>query len=226
MRFLCLSDVHGHLDALRAVLATAERKSFHRLLIAGDIVLPGPDVPEAEVDPLEVWRRLRAATATMVQGTTDKALGLLDPASIARSSEKEKKRLERFTNVRKNLGELVLRELRGLPTHERIMLEDGRELLLVHGCPMDPFEPMSFELDEDELGVLIGDDPADVVVCGMSHVPFDRMIGDVRVINVGSVGDAPDNRKDGEGPWVAHGTWIESTTGGIEVDQFVVPLRE
>ena len=50
MLLLCLSDIHGHLDALRAVLATAERRSFHKLLVAGDIVFPGPE-PRRDVAP-------------------------------------------------------------------------------------------------------------------------------------------------------------------------------
>jgi hypothetical protein len=42
----------------------------------------------------------------------------------------------------------------------------------------------------------------------------------VRVVNVGSVGEAP-----GAGPRVAHATWIESTPRGIHVEQIVVPLE-
>lgn len=75
MLLLCVSDIHGNLDALRAVLATAEKRSFHKLLVAGDIVFPGPE-------PLETWRRLTAAGAIMVQGVSDKALVTLDPGSI------------------------------------------------------------------------------------------------------------------------------------------------
>ena len=54
MLLLCVSDIHGNLDALRAVLATAEKRAFHKLLVAGDIIFPGPH-------PLETWRRLTAA---------------------------------------------------------------------------------------------------------------------------------------------------------------------
>ena len=78
MLLLCLSDIHGHLDALRAVLATAERRAFHKLLVAGDIVFPGPE-------PLETWRRLTAAGAVMVQGVSDKAVATLDPTVLARA---------------------------------------------------------------------------------------------------------------------------------------------
>ena len=33
-------------------------------------------------------------------------------------------------------------------------------------------EPFSHELTDDELNALLGDDPADIVVCGASHVPL------------------------------------------------------
>lgn len=39
---------------------------------------------------------------------------------------------------------------------------------------------------------LLAGDPATIVVCGASHVPFQRDLEDVRVINVGSVGAAPE----------------------------------
>ena len=101
--------------------------------------------------------------------------------------------IERMKAVRTELGDLVLERLRRLPTQVRFPLEDGGELLLVHGSPADPAEAMSHDMSDEELSALIGDDPADLVVCGMSHVPFDRIIGHTRIVNVGSVGEAPDN---------------------------------
>ena len=81
-------------------------------------------------------------------------------------------------------------------------------------------------MTDEEINALIGDDPADVIVCGMSHVPFDRMIGDIRVINVGSIGEAPDGDSTtgpGHASSFAHATWIESTPSGLIVEQIVVP---
>jgi predicted phosphodiesterase len=214
MLLLCVSDIHGHLDALRAVLATAERRSFHRLLVAGDIVFPGPE-------PLETWRRLNAAGAIMVQGLTDRAVATLDPAMLHPRSEHERTRLDRMRATREALGDLILQRIRRLPTHQRIALEDGGELLLVHGAPSDPAEALTHDMSDEEINALLGDDPADLVVCGASHVPFDRTVGGVRVVNVGSVGEAP-----GAGTRVAHGAWIESTPRGVSVEPIVVPLRE
>src|SRR5580698_4648708 len=98
MLLLCISDVHGDLDALRAVLATAERRSFHKLLVAGDLLFPGPE-------PLETWRRLNAAGAVLVQGLSDRALATLDPDAIEAHSEHERERLARLREIREALGE-------------------------------------------------------------------------------------------------------------------------
>jgi predicted phosphodiesterase len=214
MLFLCLSDIHGHLDALRAVLATAERRSFQKLLVAGDIVFPGPD-------PLETWRRLNAAGAVMVQGLTDCAIATLDPAALRPQSDNERIRLERMRATRDALGELILERIRRLPTHTRLPLEDGGELLLVHGSPVDPGEALTHDMTDEEINALLGDESADLVVCGASHVPFDRMVGGIRVVNVGSVGEAP-----GAGARIAHGMWIESTASGLQIEPIVVPLGE
>jgi predicted phosphodiesterase len=212
MLLLCVSDVHGQLDALRAVLATAERRAFHKLLVAGDIVFPGPE-------PLETWRRLTGAGAMMVQGLTDRAVATLDPESLHPRSDHERERIDRMRSTREALGEVILQRLRRLPTHARLALEDGGELLLVHGSPADPGEAMTHDMSDEEINALLGDDPADLVVCGASHVPFDRMVGGVRIVNVGSVGEAP-----GAGARVAHATWIESTPGGVHVEPMIVPL--
>ncbi len=216
-RYLCISDVHGDIDALRAVLATAEKRGYQHLLVAGDLCFPGPE-------PLETFRLLTRAQAICVQGVTDAALAMMSPSRVdeAASDDAERALAARFVEARKQVGELVLERLRRLPSHHRIALEDGRELLLVHGSPDDPTEPITHDLDEEELSTLIGDDPADVIVCGMSHVPFVREFGDITIVNVGSVGAAPNHAG---GPRVAHATFIDSTPLGITIDPIVVPLE-
>ena len=51
MRFLCVSDIHGHASALRAVIREAEALGFDQLIACGDLCFPGPE-------PLEVWKIL------------------------------------------------------------------------------------------------------------------------------------------------------------------------
>ena len=222
MLLLCISDIHGNLDALRAVMATAERRSFHKLLVAGDVVFPGPTSEYVPGTALETWRRLVAANAIMVQGVSDRALVMLDAENVATSNEHEKAMLARVRDVRKELGQLVIERIRRLPTHARIPLEDGGELVLVHGSPHDPGESITHDQDDEEVNALMGTDPADVVVCGMSHVPFTRELGELKIVNVGSVGEAPDgaivSASGMRKPRVAHAAWIESTPSGLSIE--------
>jgi predicted phosphodiesterase len=219
VRLLCISDIHGHADALAAVLATAERRGYDKLLCAGDLCFPGPE-------PLETWRRLTQAGAVCVQGVVDRALATLDPEKIRAKSEHERARLDRMAEVRRELGELILARLQRLPPMVRMPLDDGGELVLVHGSPLDPMEPISHDMSDEEISALLGDDPADIVVCGGSHVPFDRTVAGMRVVNVGSVGEAP----RGNGPFPhADATIIEVPGPGakgaeVRVEQLVVPL--
>ncbi|MFO0661072.1 MAG: metallophosphoesterase family protein [Polyangiaceae bacterium] len=212
MRFLCISDIHGHADALAAVLATGDRYGYRRLLVAGDHCFPGPA-------PLETWRRLMQTNATLVQGVGDRALATLDVSERRASSQLESDRLQRLRDVRTELGQLILMRLEKLPPTERIPLEDGRELLLVHGSPMDPTENLSHEMSDEELMALIGDDPADIVVCGGTHVPFDRTVSGVRILNVGSVGEAPGGK-------FAHATILDVTSTETTVEQIAIPLLD
>jgi predicted phosphodiesterase len=210
MRFLCISDIHGHADALAAVLATAERRGFSKLLVAGDLCFPGPA-------PLDTWRRLMAANAICVQGVGDRALATIDVENLRATSEHDRARLDRLRATRGELGELILARLAKMPKTSRIAIETGGEILLVHGSPLDPSEPISHDMTDEEMSALIADDPADIVICGASHVPFDRTIGDTRIVNVGSVGEAP-------GGHHAHATFVETNASGVAVEQFVVPL--
>ena len=220
MRILCISDIHGHADALGAVLAAAERRGYDKLLVAGDLCFPGPE-------PLATWRRLTQAGAVCAQGVGDRALALIDPSMIHASTPHERDRLDRLAEVRRELGDLILARLARLPQSVRVPLDDGGELVLVHGSPADPTEPITHDMSDDEISALLGDDPADIVVCGGSHVAFERVVAGVRIINVGSVGEAP----RGHAPFPhADVTVIEinrpkaSENDQVSVQQIVVPL--
>ena len=79
---------------------------------------------------------------------------------------------------------------------------------------------LGLDMSDDQIwDQLVTDEPGEIIVCGASHVPFDRELDGARVINVGSVGEVP-------GGGVAHATIIGTTPLGIFVNQFYVPLAE
>jgi predicted phosphodiesterase len=210
MRFLCVSDIHGHARALDAVLAEADVRGWDQLVVCGDLCFPGPD-------PLEVWKMLVQRRALCVQGIGDRALALIDPNKLSATTESERNRIERLRQVHAELGEIIIARLGKLPASARLPVESGHTMLVVHGSPADPSEPITFDMTDEEIIALLGDEPADVIVCGGSHVPFERTVADVHVVNVGSVGEAPEGG-------VAHATIIESSPLGVQVAQFAVAL--
>jgi predicted phosphodiesterase len=210
MRFLCVSDIHGHARALEAVLKEASDHGFDQLVACGDLCFPGPN-------PLDVWKLLVQHRALCVQGLGDRALAQIDPNKLIAATESEQKRLARLKAVHHELGEIIIARLGKLPQTARLPIESGHTLLVVHGSPADPSEPFSFDMTDDEILALLGDEPGDLIICGGSHVPFDRNVADIRIVNVGSVGEAP-------GGGVAHATIVTTAQTGVAVEQLVVPL--
>lgn len=200
-----ISDIHGRLDALDAVLEETRRHGVKRVYVAGDLLSGGPD-------PLGVWRRLLEIKAYCVRGVSDSALCSVDASKLVPMNEVERAKLDAFLWTRKTVGELILESMRRLPLALRAPLIDGGELVVTHGSPADPFQEISQDMDDDEVLALVADDPADIIVCGASHVPFQRTIEGVHVVNVGSVGAAPEGR-------IAHYTVLTPTPGQRTVEQ-------
>ena len=212
MRFLCISDIHGHADALDAVLAEGRDRGYDQLIVCGDLCFPGPE-------PLRVWKTLVEQRALCVQGAGDRTLATIHPDKLVPTDESARKRVERMRDVHKELGQLIVTRLGKLPPLARLPLESGHTMLVVHGSPADPLEPITADLDEDELIGALGDEAGDLIVCGSSHEAFSREVADVQIVSVGSVGEAP-------GGGYAHATLITSTQTGFHVSQFTVDLPE
>jgi predicted phosphodiesterase len=212
MRLLCISDIHGHASALARVLAVGRQHGCAKVLVAGDLCFPGPE-------PLRTWMLLTAEHAQCVQGVADRALAVIDPSKLTPRTPQEQERVERLRSVREELGDVILARLERLPTSFRMAVEDGGEILLVHGSPTDPTTSMTHDMSDEELSALLGDDPADTVICGGSHVPFDRVVGGTHIINVGSVGEAPTVK-------FAQATIVSTSAAGLEAVPLHVPLQD
>ena len=210
MRLLCVSDIHGYADALDAVLEEATDRTWDQLVVCGDICFPGPE-------PLRVWRTLVSNNALCVQGLTDRALAEVKPELLKGAGAADQARVKRFLQMQTELGELILARLARLPTVATLPLESGQTMTIVHGAPGDPTESITVDMTDEEISAVLGDSPGDIVVCGGSHMSFERQVGDVRVVSVGSVGEAPDSR-------YAHACLIVSTPEGVTVEPFYAPI--
>jgi len=133
--------------------------------------------------------------------------------------DEQRRQAHAFADTRAAIGDLVAERLRRLPEQHRIPLIDGREVLMVHGSPADSSREISHDLDDEEILALLDDDPADIIVCGATHVPFQRTIGEYHVVNVGSVGAAPEGQ-------IAHYTVLTPSMSGADILQDWVSYEE
>lgn len=207
-----LSDLHGNLAALNVVLAELERLGVKRLFVAGDLLLGGEE-------PLQVWQRLQALGATCTRGPSDMALAAVDPQSLVPIDDEQRRQARAFAETRAAIGDLVAERLRRLPEQHRIPLIDGREVLMVHGSPADPGRELGHDLEDEEILALLNDDPADIIICGATHVPFQRTVEEYHVVNVGSVGAAPEGQ-------IAHYTVLTPNMSGADILQDWVSYEE
>ena len=175
MRVAALNDIHGNLPALDAVLGRSRRRSGHGRC-GGDVV-GGPF-------PVEVLDRLRASrTFDSCAGTSTAVLEAL-PSTTG---------LERR---RARLGDDRLATDRAWPLTVELEIDGaGADALLPCDAPAD--EPIFTRVTPDEDVVrLLGDVDADLVVCGHTHVQFDRQLPrGLRVVNAGSVGMPYEGRR-------------------------------
>jgi predicted phosphodiesterase len=200
-----ISDIHGEITALTTVIDELRRRGVSRIYAAGDHLTQGPA-------PLEVWRKLQEEKIVLARGVGDSALCSIHPDKLQATTDHDREMVAKFVATRVALGELVLESLRRLPLQVRIPLIDGSEVVMVHGSPDDPFQEITQDMTDDEIYAIVSSDPADVVICGASHVPFQRLLEGAHVVNVGSVGAAPEGR-------VAHYSILTPAPGALSVEQ-------
>jgi predicted phosphodiesterase len=184
MRVALLSDIHGNLIALDAVLADlARRGPFDQVVVAGDLVWAGPW-------PAEVVDRVRSLTPAVIQGNTD-AFFRRKPEETP-PGKREGRFAEQMAWMLERLGPQRAEYLAGLPDSYSICPAGGRELLVVHANPHDldrPIAPNSSAADLDELLFTDGTEPGwDTLAFGHVHTPFQRRWRGRLLVDVASAG--------------------------------------
>jgi diadenosine tetraphosphatase ApaH/serine/threonine PP2A family protein phosphatase len=154
MRIALISDIHGNLEALAAVLTHAMRQRVDRIAVLGDIVGYGAD-PRACT---EAVMRLAEEGAIVLKGNHDEAVERADPDMNADA-------LAAITWTRGVLDEQHRVFLAGLPLTARL-----DDLLLVHASARHPGQwPYVMTPRDAELSLSATD--ARLVASGHTHVP-------------------------------------------------------
>jgi len=170
VRVAAISDIHGNLPALEAVLSDVENEDVDAVVVVGDTI-SGPW-------PLEVLDLVERFGARIVHGNVDREV-------VNRSDRYGP--LALWSADR--LGEERLAAAAAWPTTVELEIDGLGHVLFCHSTPASDDPIYTRITPDDELVSLFGAVAADVLVCGHTHMQYDRRLSSgLRVVNPGSVG--------------------------------------
>lgn len=180
MRVAALYDIHGNLPALEAVLADVRAANVNHVVVGGDI-FPGPMAHDT------------LARLSTVQVPVDFIYGNCDVAVMEHIAGKVPSLMpESYRPIIKWNADRLDAEQRRLletwPLTFRLAIPPLGSVLFCHATPHNENDIFTRATSEDRLRPIFDTADAAIVVCGHTHMQFDRVVGNTRVVNAGSVG--------------------------------------
>jgi predicted phosphodiesterase len=211
MRVAALYDVHGNLPALEAALADAERVGADLILVGGDVAI-GPM-------PREALDRLLALgdRAVYVRGNGDREIA--EPPSAGELDLWQER--TRWSAEQLDGGRLAF--LAGLPDTVSLEIDGLGPTLFCHGSPRSDEEILTAISSEARVAAAVADVDEGVVVCGHTHVQFDRPAAGKRLVNAGSVGMPYEERPGAY--WALLGPEVELRRTEYDLDAAAAAIR-
>jgi putative phosphoesterase len=173
MRVAALYDIHGNLPALDAVLAEVDALGVDEIVVGGDVA-SGPM-------PVETLDALLARNALFIRGNADRVLDL-------RGADDGETWVRARRWVASRLGDERLAFLASLPLDLTLEVAGLGRVRFCHGAPSSDTLTITYLTPDARLRELLTGVDEQVIVCGHTHLQFDRTVDGIRVVNAGSVG--------------------------------------
>ena len=180
MRIAALCDIHGNLPALEAVLDEVRREDVDAILIGGD-VLPGP-MPRETISSL---RSLRVPVHGL-SGNGEREVLASRAGRPLTTVPEAFHHLIHWTAQQLEANDEQW--LSSWPLTTRLSIAGLGDVLFCHSTPRNDWEIFTKLTPEERLRPIFDGLGVPLVVCGHTHMVFDRRIGSTRVVNAGSVG--------------------------------------
>jgi len=225
VRIAIISDVHGNLAALEAVLADIARDAVDQIVCLGDLAFKGPQ-------PAECIARIRELGIPCIHGNTDVML-------LMAAGRKPSRPLPLPEGFRMpdspppplawplaRLSAADLDFLAGLPFDHRLEA-DGVSVLFVHASPQDAATGVVPTMGADEIRPLLRDERADWIISGHVHQAYAFRFEGRWLANPGAVGFSLDG--DGRAAYAVLDTArsrFELRRVAYDVDATVAAARE
>jgi predicted phosphodiesterase len=180
MQVAAIYDIHGNLPALEAVLQEIRQAEVDCVVVGGDVV-PGPMPRETIACLLNLGIPVQFIYGNCEVAVLEQMAGR-DPATVP----EQHRPIIRWTA--QQLHTEYERLFTGWPKTLHLEIPGLGEVLFCHATPRNENEYFTRLTPEDRLLPIFEGLNVPVVVCGHTHMQFDRMIGRTRVVNAGSVG--------------------------------------
>lgn len=203
MRIALLSDIHGNMAALDAVLADLSSEKVDRFICLGDVISGGPQ-------PTQVIRTMGDLGAAIVMGNTDhRLLNPIDPDGL---DEHVRKLVEIEAWIRETVPAQELAPLAQAPTTLTVELGNGQRLLCCHGSPRSLSERLVAGLGDSDLDPSLAGQTFNLLAAGHTHLTMLRHYRSSLLINPGTVGSSI-----GLGP-IASYAILDTTRRHVSID--------
>jgi len=180
MLVAAIYDIHANLPALEAVLEEIRQVGADHVVVGGD-VLPGPMPRETLAYLLDLGIPVQFIYGNGEIAVLEQMAGK-DPATVP----------EHYRPVIRWTAQQLRPEYEGLlarwPKTVTLGIPGIGEVLFCHATPRNENEIFTRLTPEERLLPIFEALNVSAVVCGHTHMQFDRMVGTVRVVNAGSVG--------------------------------------
>jgi len=185
MKVAVISDIHGNMDALEAVLNDIQKEKCEKILALGDYAMAGP-----EPDNTVQWffSKQMNDDYVMIQGNTDLMISDFSNKLYETLKETAPIMAEALKNDYTLINPIQRTFLKTLPAQKEIEIE-GVKILMVHGSPRKNNEDILPEMRLSAVEEIIKDTDANLILCGHTHIPCGYQTTKKQtVVNVGSVG--------------------------------------
>lgn len=181
MIIAAIYDIHGNLPALNAVLKDIEEINPDSIVVGGDIV-SGPM-------PKQTLERLLSLGDTLkfIRGNGDREVTMAFDGKNLPSAMSEQGR-KRTKWVAEQLTESQRDFLSELPTTITIPVDGLGDILFCHATPASDEEIFTQLTSQEHLNNIFSGIQQKMVICGHTHMQFERNVNDIQIFNAGSVG--------------------------------------
>jgi len=193
MRIAVISDIHGNMEALNAVLEDIKLMECDKIFALGDYAMAGPQPTLATEWFMNNPENL---DITMIQGNTDSYIAEYSEGMYEAVRKNAPIMAEALKNDVKILSPEQKEFLKNLPAQLEVEI-DGIKFLLVHGSPRKNNENILPETTMEEVEEMLAHTDANIVLCGHTHIPCGfQTTKRQTAVNAGSVGRPFTERPD------------------------------